>query len=233
VFTILASVVLPIAAAIWLALKKKGYLKPILLGVLCFGFFQVLTRIPVMTLVLPKMAWYNMLSATQPFLLALFAGGTAALFEEGGRWIVMRLWMKNRHRLNDGIAFGIGHGGLEAVLLVGINSVALLILNQYSTVTPLQIFAGGFERLCTLVVHVAFSVMVLKSVALKKPLWLLLAFVLHTVIDMAAVLMQTAGFSAVAMEAVVLAFSLLLLGYILFEYKKFKGGEFQCQKAKN
>jgi uncharacterized membrane protein YhfC len=82
-----------------------------------------------------------------------------------------------------------------------------------------------------MVVHIAWSVMVLKSVAHKKPFWLLLAFVLHTVIDTADVLMVQAGASALVIEGVVFVFSLALLVYILFEYhlehKRNKGVEIQ------
>lgn len=224
-FAIFAALLLPIGAGVWLAVKKKGYLKPVLLGALTFFVFQIITRIPLLQ-ILGDTVWFTIFSTTQPVLYVLFLGGTAALFEEGGRWIVMRLFMKNRHRLNDGIAFGVGHGGIEAVLLVGINAVVFLILNDPST-SPLQTFAGGFERLCTLVIHIAFSVMVLKSVVLKKPLWLLLAFVLHTALDMGYVLLKAAGVSDLALEAVIFVFALLLLGYVFLEHKKYKGAEIQ------
>ncbi len=228
VFLIAAAVAVPVGAALVLALKRKGCLKPLLLGILCFAFFQVFTRIPLLQAVLPKMPWYNLFGATQPVAYALFLGGTAALFEEGGRWIVMRLWMKNKSRLFDGVAFGVGHGGLEAVLLVGINSIALIILNDYSKTTPLEICAAGFERLCVMVIQIAWSVMVLRSVVSKKPLWLLLAFALHAAVDTAAVLMPRAGASTVAAEAVVLAFALAMLGYLIVEYGRYKGGNTLC-----
>lgn len=228
VFQIVATIVVPVVAALVLAFKKKGYLKPVLLGVLCFWFFQVITRIPILA-VLSKTLWYNLFIATQPVLYPLFLGVTAALFEEGGRWIVMRLLMKDKNRLYDGVAFGVGHGGLEAVVLVGIGSVVTIILNDYSKTTPLNLFAGGFERLCTMVLHIAWSVMVLRSVVSKKPLWLLLAFVLHTVVDMAAVMMAQYGASTVAMEAVILAFALVMLGYLIVEYGRYKGGKTLCR----
>ena len=232
IFMVAVTLILPVGAGIWLAVKRKGYLKPILLGVVCFGFFQVATRIPALYF-LGRTVWYSVFSTTQPFMNALFLAVTAGLFEEGGRWIVMSLFMKDRRRLGDGLAFGVGHGGLEAVLLVGVNSVVLLIMNDYSATTPLQLFAGGFERICALTVQMALSVMVLKSVALKKPLWLLLAFAIHTVIDLAAILLPQAGASTFIIEAAVLVFSLLLLGYIVIENNTYKGGEFLCQTTEN
>lgn len=38
-FSVFAALVLPIAAAVWLAVKRKGYLKPVLLGTLTFFVF--------------------------------------------------------------------------------------------------------------------------------------------------------------------------------------------------
>jgi len=219
VFTVTAALLLPIGMGVWLSLRKKGYLKPLLFGVLTFVFFQVLTRIPVLQLVLPRMAWYIVLQTGYPLLYALFLGGTAALFEEGGRYLVMRLFLKNRRRVSDGIAFGIGHGGIEAVLLAGIN--ALIILLAGSAIDPGLMFAGGVERISTMVVHVAWSVMVLKSVRENKIGYLLLAFALHTLIDAAAVFLgQYYGVSMLALEIIVGVFALLMLGYTVYEYKK-------------
>lgn len=229
-FAMLVGIILPFGTAIWLSIKKKGYMKPVLLGALTFFVFQIITRVPLLQFVLPDMMWYVILSRTQPVLYALFLGGTAALFEEGGRWIIMTLLMKNKHRINDGLAFGVGHGGIEAVYVLGITAVALLF-DQEQTFAPSGLLWGSFERICTMIVHIAWSVMVLKSATLKKPLWLLLAFALHTVIDTAVVLMAQAGASALAIEAVIFVFALIMLAYILVEYKKRKGGEIQCRNC--
>ncbi|NLA87609.1 MAG: YhfC family intramembrane metalloprotease [Clostridiales bacterium] len=221
---ILAGVILPIGAGIWLSAKKKGYLKPVLLGAATFCVFQILTRIPLLQVILPDMLWYIIFSQTQPILYALFLAVTAALFEEGGRWLVMTLLMKNRRRTSDGIAFGVGHGGIEAFYFLGIGAV-LLLLDPAQSFIPSNLLWGSFERICTIILHIAWSVMVLKSVAEKKPMWLLLAFLLHTVIDMAAVFMQQEGASVPMMEAVIGVFALMHLVYILAEYKKVKGAE--------
>ena len=180
-FTFIAAFILPVGAAVWFSVKKKGYLKPVLLGVATFTFFQGI-RLTLNTLVIAPMPSMTLISITKPLLYFTFFGVTAALFEEGGRFIVMRLYMKNRHRLADGIAFGIGHGGIEAVALVGLNAFIMLITKN-SVADPGNLFAGGVERILVMIIQIAFSVMVLKAVTLKKPLWLLLAFVLHTVLD--------------------------------------------------
>ena len=55
-------------------------MRPLLCGVLTFLVFQVLTRIPLLSYVLPGMAWYVKLPYQSVWLYALFLGGTAALF---------------------------------------------------------------------------------------------------------------------------------------------------------
>ena len=231
VFTVFAALVLPVAAALWLILKMKKYLVPVLLGVLTFGVFQVLTRIPALSL-MGQTAWYTMFTMKHPTLNALFLGATAGLFEEGGRWIVMRLFMSKRRRVSDGIAFGIGHGGLEAVLLVGINTVLILIASGWAAATG-GMLAGGAERIFTMVLHVGWSVMVFKCVTQKKPLWLLLAFATHTAVDFAAVMFGVTGASILMSELVLAAFALAMLAYIIIEFRKHKGGEFSCKNLEN
>lgn len=226
VFAIIATLLLPLGAGLWLGLKRKGYVEPLLLGAATFFVFQIVIRIPILQLVLGEMTWYSIFSMTQPVLYALFLGATAALFEEGGRWIVMRAFMKKKRSIKDGIAFGIGHGGIEAVLLVGINAVALLIIYGPST-TPLLTALGGAERIFIMILHVSWSVMVLKSVVLHKPMWLVLAFVLHTVIDMAAVLMQQSGVSVYISEGFIALAAILSLWYIIVAYKKYRGADIQ------
>ncbi len=223
-FTIFAALILPLGAGIWLAARKKGYLKPVLLGVLTFSLFQGV-RLWLNYFVLAPMPSMTLLSMSSPVLYFLFFGATAGLFEEGGRWLVMSLFMKDRHRMSDGIAFGVGHGGIEAILFAGISALALLILNDNS-MTPPQIFASGIERIFAMTAQIALSVMVLKSVALKKPLWLLLAFVLHTIVD-AGLVLQVYGASDFMMEAYVGIFAVIMLVFLMIQHKKYKGAEIQ------
>ncbi len=218
-FTVFASVIVPLAAGVWLALRRKGYIKPVLLGAATFLVFQICTRVQLLNY-LNTRAWYSMFSFSQPALFALFLGATAALFEEGGRWLVMTLFMKDKKRISDGIAFGVGHGGIEAVVFVGIGITAALIIGEE---TPaFETFLAGVERLLTMVLHVAWSVMVLRSVTEKKPVWLLVAFILHTVVDMGAVMLAQSGVSPLWIEAALLPVALAHLIYTVAAYRKFK-----------
>ena len=218
VFALICAVLLPIALAVIFCVRRKDSWKPILFGALTFAVFQILTRMPLLLMVLPNYGWYNALEVAQPVLYALFLGATAALFEEGGRFFVMSLFLKKHRSTLSGVEFGIGHGGIEAILLVGINAIAML-LSPTELAAAGMVFAGGVERLSAMMLQIAFSVMVLKSVRDKNPVWLLAAFILHTAIDAATVLLL-AQLGVWPLEALLLLVGGLLLWWTLKEVKK-------------
>lgn len=218
VFAIICSVALPITLVVIFCVRKKGIWKPILFGALTFPFFQVLIRIPLLQLVFPRESWYVLMRDTQPVLYALFLGGTAALFEEGGRFVVMSLFLKKHRGTSDGIAFGVGHGGIEAILFVGIGAFAALLSSAFAA-TPSEMFAGGVERLSTLMLQIGFSVMVMKTIREKNYLWLLLAFVIHTVIDFGAV-MLFGNLNVWVLEAGIFVVALLMAWFVYEEFKR-------------
>ena len=220
IFTIICSIVLPIVVTVVFCIRKKETWKPILFGALTFTVFQVFIRVPLLQFVIKNEAWYILMSSTQPVLYTLFLGGTAALFEEGGRFMVMSLFLKKQRSTLDGIAFGVGHGGIEAMFVVGINAVATL-LSAYSA-SPSSMFASGVERLSTMVIQIGFSVMVMKSVREKNYLWLILAFVIHTLIDFGSVMM-TYDLNVWTIEVVIIASAFLMAWFIYKEYKKTDG----------
>ena len=201
--------------------RKKETWKPILFGALTFTVFQVILRFSLLRFVLPNEAWYILMSSAQPTLYALFLGGTAALFEEGGRFIVMSLFLKKRRSTLDGIAFGVGHGGIEAMFIVGLNAIAMLLMSTFSA-TPSFMFAGGVERISTMVIQIALSVMVMKTVRERNYLWLILAFVIHTLIDFGAVIVSE-SLDVWTIEAAILFVAILLAWFVFSEYKKTVG----------
>lgn len=217
IFGIICSLVLPVLLAIIYLRKNKKYLKPILLGALTFFVFQILIRVPILQLALPQATWYNILIHSQPILYALFLGATAAIFEETGRYIVIKIFLKKQLTADDGISFGIGHGGIEAILLVGINYIYLLVTKIYEF-APEMIFLGGIERVFAIAVHIGMSVMVMKSIREKHLIWFVLALIIHTLIDVFAVLVL----NVYILEIIMLAFAVVSLLFIKREKKNEK-----------
>ncbi|MBE0698538.1 MAG: YhfC family intramembrane metalloprotease, partial [Anaerolineaceae bacterium] len=100
------------------------------------------------------------------------------------------------------VMFGLGHGGVEAILLVGVNSLAslalLLFFPAVQNLFPAEIngllaqqvvqlggspawlpLLAAWERLWTLPVHVALSVVVLQVFLRSGTRWLWIAIVFH------------------------------------------------------
>jgi len=217
-FAVFCTLILPICVAIYLCRLKKGLWIPTLVGATTFFVFQILIRLPIFQLVLPNIEWYLTMSSAQPLLYALFLGATAGLVEEFGRYITMKLMLKNNRQLIDGIAFGVGHGGIEAILLVGINALINLFLTSQSVV-PNLMFASGVERIVTLILHICWSIMVMKSIRERKPTWLFIAFITHTFIDAGAAFASIKGVSIWFIEVPLILCALLALVFIINEYK--------------
>src|SRR5690625_4273823 len=143
IFAIVVGVGLPFIALLY-AFYKKRYI-PFGLGILAFVVSQILLRIPLMEYIGQNSAAYSMFSVTQPVLFSIVIGLSAGVFEELARFVAMRFLMKQRD-WQSGFLFGAGHGGIEAVLFVGVSGVRLLILSSLITSGELY-FIGGLERL--------------------------------------------------------------------------------------
>lgn len=227
-FAVFASLVLPLGLIIYTGIKKRSLFPSILFGALCFFVFQVLSRIPLLQLVLPQMDWYLLLASAHPVLYILFLSLTAALFEEIGRYIIMGLFMKKRRTVNDALAFGLGHGVIESLLLVGMPTLMVLLSQNSELFFQLSFFdiiAGGIERILTIVIHIGLSVLVMQSLRKKNLLWLLLALFMHSSVNFFSLFaLNIMGLNIWLAELIVALFAVSLAYYALFEYKKAKAG---------
>jgi len=179
IFAIVVSVGLPFIALLY-AFYKKRYI-PFGLGILAFVVSQVLLRIPLMQYIGQNSASYSMFSVTQPVLFSIVIGLSAGVFEELARFIAMRFLMKQRD-WQSGFLFGAGHGGIEAVLFVGISAVSLLLSPSLITSGELY-FVGGLERFFAMLLHIGLSIIVLQGVMQKRFLYVILAILIHGLVD--------------------------------------------------
>lgn len=215
---VLLALALPLAAAIFLSVRVRGGWRMVLYGAMTFLLFQGLLRIPLLDLVLPNLGWYLYLANARPVLHALFLAATAALAEEGGRYLVMGLLTPTRTGAREAVAFGVGHGGTEAILLTGLNALFLLLLGRAAS--PAAFFAAGFERLFAMTCHVAFSVLVAAGVQKRSPLLPLAAFLLHFLLDFIIGLASAFGVGLFWIEAVTGAFALSLVPVIVVALRR-------------
>lgn len=231
--TLLICLALPIGGLIWLITRRtadgaKRYprvVRAFLCGVLAFVASQMLIRIPLMTLVIPQLgeSWRWLVSGP-------VASFTAGLFEETGRLVVMLLLMRLFHRWADGVSFGFGHGGIEAILITGVATLNNLVLavmintGQWGAIAsqlppdqaelfhsrmvdtaPVDFLMAGVERLAAVSVHIGLSVLILWGVHRgRKAMAWVIAVIAHGLTNLLAVSMMAAGAPMLAVEGALL-----------------------------
>ncbi len=241
---------LPLGCVLYLLLAKKRAFIPVLVGAAVFVVFQLIIRIPLMQYVLAPMDWWTDM-VQRPWLYGIFLGLTAGLFEEFGRYLGYRTLLRKRSRWIDGFAFGVGHGGIEAILLVGmanINSLVIAqminagqfdqisalmpagtadqLMTQLTTLQPFDIYLGGFERICAMLIQIALSILVLMAVR-KRRVWVVWVAVLaHMIIDAPVVIMpEVFGSSIYDIEIFVGIVAVLALVFIILSRRAFREEE--------
>ncbi|MGE7859550.1 YhfC family glutamic-type intramembrane protease [Bacillus mobilis] len=175
IFTTMISFGLPLVALLY-AFWKKRYI-PYMLGVLAFVVSQILIRIPILNYVNGTSTNFQMFSVMQPVLFVLLLSLSAGIFEEIARFIAMRYFMKQRD-WQSGFLFGAGHGGIEAVLIVGIPVISLL-LSQTVIQNGDSYYLAGIERIFAMVLHIGLSIIVLQAVIQKKFRYVVYAILIH------------------------------------------------------
>lgn len=215
-------------------LRKKGYPigKAFCLGMAAFTISQICLRIPLLQLVLPQMTWYQDLS-TNPWMYGLFLGFTAGIFEEGARVIFLKIGIKKQLDYSDALSFGLGHGGIEAMLLVGISCIATMFALPNDTALAASLsynalLLGGIERIFALSFHIGATLLIAYGMRNKKTVWYtIIAISLHTLLDAAIIILpQVFRVGTFGLESylAILSTLVLILGICLWHKKIKKKG---------
>jgi uncharacterized membrane protein YhfC len=232
-FSILLSFLLPVGLIIYFYKKEKVGIKTVVFGALTWIIFaQVFEQIVhyVVFTKTPLIQW--------PWLFAIYGAMMAGIFEEVGRFVVFKKFLKDKQAWKDGMAFGLGHGGVESILLGTIGSIQILTtIQMVSNGTFNQATLGvgpeefiqiknllfgppwiflmiGVERALTLIVHIAFTLIVLYGVRKNNIQYLFLAIFLHAFLDFFAALFQIKALPIVAVEGVLILSFILSLTFI-------------------
>ena len=205
-------------AAVWYA-RKKYKINFAVLGLGAVAFFassQVLEKIVHLLVLHPQKDGTVPLMTENPLLYVIYGICMAALFEETARLVFFK-WLEKKRALedSDALAYGLGHGGLE-LLYLGMGSlISLLILfsllessnpdlanllpkNTLETVQSLsgwQVYLLGVERVLALVMQIGLSFWVYQAVRQKKWIYLVAAYGLHALFDLAPSLSQVGWLS--------------------------------------
>ena len=223
----------PVCLSVYLVRKHHARFSTILIGAGTFFVFALVLESIMHQLVLKGPHGASILD--NALLYALYGGLAAGVFEETGRFLSMKFLMKKEPaKPLPGIAYGIGHGGAEMLIIFGMTMISNLVmsvlinsgqadalfakapeeaagqlqtqLDQLQALGTGTLLIGLWERISALVLHLGLSMLVWVAVR-KSGKWLWLfpaAIVLHALVDAGAVLLQKSA-GMVLLELIVSA----------------------------
>lgn len=116
----------PLIIAIVWARKKKEKFSTILAGAVTFILFAIILEKPIQNmLIFPTQMGLSEHAASRfinarPVLWALIVGLFPGVFEETGRLVAFKTVLRKRKNRETSISHGIGHGGIEVMLILGL-----------------------------------------------------------------------------------------------------------------
>lgn len=227
----------PIIILIYYKKKEKINLKPVIIGMIVFFVFtQILEKLLHMVVI-----GNNLIS--NPILFSIYGALAAGIFEEGGRFIAFKTVLKNRHEWKDGLSYGIGHGGIEAILIGTVTNIqnisfsTLINSGLFDSVigskvpatqayqiyqfkelliqTPASNFFIGIpERIFAFAIQIALTMVVLYAVKYRKNIYLFIAILLHALIDFPAALYQFKIANLFITESIILVYFIISIIFL-------------------
>ena len=208
VFSLVISMGVPVVLLIIISKKTHAKISSFFIGCGIFvGFVLILERI--LHAIVMSVAGPVILD--NDYLYGLYGGLAAALFEETGRFIAMKFCMKKSLDRGNALMYGAGHGGAEAILILGLTSINNLVTSiminsgamqltmaslpkdlQANTFQQLrvlwempawQFYMGGVERLSAIALQIGFSVLMYAAVKTGRKKYLIGAYLAHFAVD--------------------------------------------------
>ena len=245
VFSLIASIGLPVVFGIIVYKKTHAKVSSCFIGA---GIFVV------SALILEQILHVIVLTITggalqnHVLLYGLYGGLAAALFEETGRLVAMKFFMKNSIDKGNTLMYGVGHGGVEAILLVGlvyVNNIATSVMINtggiqltmeqldpalqeaaYQQLQPLwqspayMFYVAGVERMAAIVLQICLSVLIYKCVKTGQKKFYAGAFLLHFIVDFVTVVTAGFGVPSWVVELEVIAMVAVIAGGVAKIYRK-------------
>jgi uncharacterized membrane protein YhfC len=194
------SLALPLALGTWWRSRTGAPWSAWWKGALVFFVSTVVLRIPWL---IPLGAWVHKSGAAErpwlPTAFILLSCVAAGVFEQVGNWIGLRSLPERTPR--TAAQLGLGHGGLEAMLIGGVGVIGQIVVialasagkladpkaiaaaQQIGQQGLLRSLLAGVERVSTMGLQAGLAVIVLQTFVRGSARWLWLAIALHAGVD--------------------------------------------------
>lgn len=239
VLSMVISILAPVVLLVYFHKKYTLSLKAVGIGALVWIIFtQVFEKSIHVYLLKTNSATAQFLN--NPYVLPLYGALMAGIFEETGRYLAFRYALKGKTEWKDGIAYGIGHGGIESIvvgMLLNINNFIMAnlinsgkfaslasklpsdslaqIKDVLISTTPAMFALSGVERLLALAPQIALSLIVLYGIKTGKIRYLFYAILAHATLDIFAGMYQAHLVGVWVVEAIVAVFAVLAIWLIV------------------
>lgn len=251
----LITLLLPIAAVVIFKIKNKEVkLRYSFIGAGTFAVAVLILEQLLHSVMLPFVS-------ESTALYVLYSVLCAGIFEETARYIVFRCFCKKEREPKNAVMYGLGHGGFEAIMLVGVNMLSYAVLaisinalgtdflfyNISSAETQVALIfqlaalskigmgdaiMSVVERLIAMTFHTAASVTVFASVKTKGKKWLFpISIFLHALMDIPAALYQKGVIENIVIAEILMAFFTALT--VFLAYKAYKSLMAEKNDAEN
>lgn len=188
------AITIPVVLIVAWKMYTKRSLVPFWVGIMVFiAFSRMLEMIPHSLFLLSSNPVSKAINGNV-VLYVIYAATVAALFEETGRYLAFRFVLTKHPNKETAVTYGIGHGGIECVLVLGVtyiqyyaygqlinsgsmdkmlsaykdSSQSVYALNQLITnikgVTKMTCYMADLERISAMMVQIALSILVFQAV---------------------------------------------------------------------
>lgn len=188
------AITIPVVLIVAWKMYTKRSLVPFWVGIMVFiAFSRMLEMIPHSLFLLSSNPVSKAINGNV-VLYVIYAATVAALFEETGRYLAFRFVLTKHPNKETAVTYGIGHGGIECVLVLGVtyiqyyaygqlinsgsmdkmlsaykdSSQSVDALNQLITnikgVTKMTCYMADLERISAMIVQIALSILVFQAV---------------------------------------------------------------------
>ena len=218
-----------ISIFIWIR-NYNGQIKSFLIGIA--GFFSSVT---LESLFLSSLTLFIDKNSN---LFYTFAGLSPGIFEETGKYLLIKyLYSTNKHK-SISVSYGIGHGGIES-MMIGINLLAFLFLKDKlieigalkENITLFICLMNIVERSFAFILQISLSVVIYKAIKENNLFFYILAIFIHDVIDLMPLLKLKGIISSIALIEIIVGFYSICISFIA--YKLYNNFDEKKEKLKD
>lgn len=244
-FSGLISVTVPIVLLIYWKTKTGAKISTFFTGCATFVLFALILEQILHTIVLNSTG--NAITENV-WIYGLYGGLCAGVFEEVGRLLAMKFILKKRLNKENAIMYGLGHGGIEAIMICSLTMLSNIALSvtinaggleeilmtipdatlrqtayeQYTalwTTAAGMFYASGIERMLAMGLHICLSYLVYLAVSKNNMKLFFLSIGIHALVDAVTVWLNGNGCPIWVIE-LILAIMVAVFAYFVVKHYK-------------